>query len=80
MTYDLRTKFHEIWYRRSNNIKILHLKFEKNVMLVLLMGETYEVRLLDGLRCHSILITLHKNQFQHSNIVREILIQTQRER
>jgi hypothetical protein len=42
------------------------------------MGELYEVRLWDGLRCHDINKKFHKHLFRHSKVDR-VDTQTQRQ-
>jgi hypothetical protein len=42
--HDIRTKFHDDWFRHSSNVKLITSVVWEAALLVLLMGRIYEVR------------------------------------
>jgi hypothetical protein len=42
--HDIHTKFHEDWFRHSDNINVIASKIGEAAVLVLLMGRIYDVR------------------------------------
>jgi hypothetical protein len=69
--HDIGTKLHDDRFRHSSNIEVITSKISEAAVLVLPMGDIYEVLCCDGRRWHHIHISFHKGQFRHSEVVME---------
>jgi hypothetical protein len=70
--HDIHTKFYQIWFKHSSNIKVITSTISEAAMLVLLMGGIYDVHHRNGLRRHDIHTSFHDYQFRDSSNIKVI--------
>jgi hypothetical protein len=64
------TELHNDRFRHSCSTKVITSNFSDAAVLVLLMGEIYEVCRWDGIGCHDIHTKFHKGRFRSSKFVK----------